>query len=393
MNNHAVFYRFLGIHSLLIGLFPFFIPVYLWNAGFSLASISLFIAISSLTFCCGLRLWEICADKLSLPNLLTLTLLLEILLLLINLGFSRSSEFLLIFAMANGLYNCFFWTTQRVLFVDRVTRDDSGRQYGNFQIFVTVFLKVGIFAGGFLLENFGFAWVFSVSALIVLTAIVYIQTSRISTSIRPDSSDQQYVRWRDCLAFSDSVRSKRIFIVDGLFLFLESHFWTVSLFLLSAQSFITLGLIVIVLALLFALLFYLAKNTIDRLMGAGIYQGAVLLYAISWLLRPWATDSTSLHWLAILLLVITFCSSFFRLVFNKRFYDVANDTRSREYLIIKSYYSQFSAAVMYSFIALLAVVLANDLLTLKMTYIVAGVIALSYLWYRTNYTILAREEE
>ncbi|MFT5506687.1 MAG: hypothetical protein ACI8XC_004415, partial [Gammaproteobacteria bacterium] len=33
--NSNTFYQYLGLHSLLIGIFPFYIPVYLWKQGFS----------------------------------------------------------------------------------------------------------------------------------------------------------------------------------------------------------------------------------------------------------------------------------------------------------------------------------------------------------------------
>jgi len=389
LNKHLVFYRFLGLHSLLIGLFPFFIPVYLWKAGFSLAYISLFIAISGLCFCFCIRLWEISATHLSLRRLMVLTLLLELALLAINLKFSESFLFLTVFALGNGAYNCFFWTTQRILFADLITTKNSGRQYGNFQIFVMVFLKSGIFAGGLLLQSYGFVWIFGVSALVVVIAILLLRNPALDNPV----VKKPFISWKKIIGFKDSNRSKRIFVVDGLFLFLESHFWTVSLFLLSAQNFAKLGVIVIALAVIFAVLFFLAKNTIDRLMGARVYQMAVLLYALAWWLRPWAVENTAVQWLAVLLLLITFFSSFFRLAFNKRFYDLANENDARHYLLVKSYYTQCSVAVVFSFIAIAAWLIADDLFTLQLIYALAGFLALTYLWYRSNYAMLSNEEE
>jgi hypothetical protein len=40
------FYQYLGLHSLLIGIFPFYIPVFLWKQGFNIGDISFFIAIA-----------------------------------------------------------------------------------------------------------------------------------------------------------------------------------------------------------------------------------------------------------------------------------------------------------------------------------------------------------
>ena len=73
----------------------------------------------------------------------------------------------------------------------------------------------------------------------------------------------------------------------ALFLFLESHFWTLSLFLLVSEDLSRLGVVVVVLGIVFALLFLLIKNRIDR-PGArpmAVYRASVALYALSWLLR------------------------------------------------------------------------------------------------------------
>ena len=389
MNGYAGFYRFLGLHSLLIGLFPFFIPVFLWNSGFSLSAVCVFIAVSGLAFCCCLRLWEHAALNLSLRALMSLTLVLELLLLAINLGFDTSTNFLLLFAAANGLYNCFFWTTQRTLFLNLITTADSGRQYGNFQIFVMVFLKSGIFIGGFLLESFGYVWVFCASVLVVVTALLYLRTQDGDECL----PSCQPISFKKTLSFTDSQRSRTIFLADGLFLFLESHFWTISLFMLSAQNYARLGIVVIVLAVLFALLFYVAKNTIDRLTGARVYQIAVLMYAVSWWLRPAASEHMATQWLLALLLAITFFSSFFRLAFNKRFYDIAKQSSAREYLLIKSYYTQMAVAVIFGLLAALALFIDDAARTLQLVYLGSGFLALGYMLYRPQYGILASEKE
>lgn len=382
MTGFSGFYRFLGLHSLLIGLFPFFIPVFLWNSGYSLASVSGFIAISGVSFCCCIRLWEYGAKKLTLSGLMSLSLLLELVLIAINLGYNQDyhpgTAFIVLFAIANGVYNCFFWTTQRTLFLDLITTQDSGRQYGNFQIFVMVFLKSGIFIGGFLLQNHGYLQVFSVSALVVLSGLIYLQINKTSERLAPHAP----ITFKQLARFSDQQRSKLIFLADGLFLFLESHFWTISLFLLAKQNYAQLGIVVIVLAITFALLFYVAKNAIDRLMGTRVYQAAVIMYAMAWWLRPSATDQISTQWLLVLLLSITFFTSFFRLAFNKRFYDIAKQSTAREYLLVKSYYTQCAVTIIFGLIATYATLAGDDIQTLKLVYYTAGFLALSYLAYK-----------
>jgi len=151
--------------------------------------------------------------------------------------------------------------------------------------------------------------------------------------------------------------------------------------MLTNQDFARLGIIVIALALVFAVAFFVAKNTIDSYTGSKVYRVATVLYAISWLLRAAADGDQSLQTLFLLLLLITFFSSFFRLSFNKRFYDVAMARQPRSYLIIKSYYTQCCVAIIFFGIATAAAIINNDAITLPLIYGISALISLIYLFY------------
>jgi len=95
-----------------------------------------------------------------------------------------ANTLLVALAVINGIYNCFFWTTQRSLFLQRVTPANSGRQYGNLQIVVSAFLKTGILIGGLLLENIGMLAILAVSALLSLVlAVWFYRTENFATTI------------------------------------------------------------------------------------------------------------------------------------------------------------------------------------------------------------------
>ncbi len=309
-----------------------------------------------------------------------LTYWLELLLLVTVLltdtsAYATNLWFILILGFTNGIYNSFFWTTQRALFLDLISTRTSGRQYGNFQIFVGVFLKGGIFLGGILLEHMGFPWVFITTTCLVVAITAYLLRKPMQCL---SLDTQKPVSLATLKSFRDQYRSRTVFICDGLFLFLESHFWTISLFLLTNQDFARLSIIVIGLAVMFAVLFFIAKNTIDRLMGKRLFAIAVGLYALSWILRAIIDPSLSIQWLFVWLSLITFFSSFFRLSFNKRFYDLALETTNREYLLIKSYYTQCSVVLIFSVLALLAALIGDDGRTLSVVYTGAAVLALAY---------------
>ena len=382
MPHHSrIFHLYLGLHSLLIGVFPFFIPVYLWKEGYGLGQLSIFIAIGGLGFCLGLWAWDRLRLKIDLASMIALSLLLEMLLLLnvYILNMDMTLPVLASLGICYGVYNCFFWTTQRALFFEIIEPANSGRKYGNFQIFVGALLQVGILLGGLLLERASFFYIVVLSAIIALVGFMILLVNKPEY---PDTLNRtKALGLREIAAFKDEDASKTIFIVDGAYLFLESFFWVVSLFLIAHESFTRLGIIVLSLAVIFGILFYLLKNIIDRLGRKRVYQMAVALYAASWALRALTDDKASLEVLFILLVVITFNTSIFRLVMNKRFYDIAKLTISHRYLVLKSYYSQ--AAIFTLFLGFGLAVLQFDFNAgiLTPVYWVAALAALSYLVY------------
>ena len=408
-------------------------PVYLWTHGLGLAGLSLLIGTSGVTFALSLRLWQYLSSHWSLKQLVTLTFALEIA-LVVAVGllstvpgmplFQSPSETpptnqndLIAAAMIiggfNGLYNAFFWTTQRTLFLQQLGQNDTGRQYGNFQIFVTLFLKVGILMGGFLLDNGGFIWLLAISA--GFSAASHLWLARFTESRQHLHPPVERIKTRQSLQFSDNRGSRPAFAIDGIFLYLESHFWTLSLFLVVKQDFSKLGIAVVLLALGFAVLFFLIKNRIDHLAIEQVYRAAVYLYALSWLLRFTLDDESQGATLMISLLVITFFSSFFRLAFNKRFFDVARDAASGaardaardvardatrgaardaardaarregalQYLLIKSYSSQWILGLFFMLTGILLVLFPTDTqLVLKVLYLAAAFLSIVYLSYR-----------
>lgn len=385
------FYRFLGVHSFLIGLLPFYLPVWLTDNGYSLSELSLFIAMSGLSFCLCLGLWERAALVLSVHQLVVVSLWLEIALLALLPVLHGQTPWLMLLATVNGLYTCFFWTTQRVMFLSMTSGSATGRHYGNFQIFVSVFLKLGMLAGALLLQRDSLLWLILLSVLVVVAGSIYF--------FGPGACHKPVARvapvtLREKLRFNDELGSRSMFVTDGLFLFLESHFWVYTLFRISGQDFTRLGLLVITLAVLFAVLFVLLKNSIDKLTdgraaGRWLWLTAVGLYAISWLLRSGVEQVGNHTHLALLLLVITFCTSYFRLLLNQRFFSNAATGNARHYLIIKSIYTQFFVGVFFLAISVFLAVSVEPDDAVNRLYLIAAPLGLLYIRYKKRETGIA----
>ncbi len=385
--NSTTFYQYLGLHSLLIGIFPFYIPVYLWKQGFGIGDISLFIAFSSIGFCVGLWIWDRLRQVISLSALIAVSLALEVILLLNVHALEMNFHILLALGISYGAYNCFYWTTQRALFFDLIDLESSGRKYGNFQIFVGASLQIGILIGGLLLEYTSFIYLLVVSSLIGFCG--YFLVTRHKPLYPKTLAEHDSLKLADVIRFKDKDHSKPIFVIDGVFLFAESFFWVITLFMLAHESFAKLGVMILSLAAIFGVLFFLLKNVIDRLGKRRVYILAVYLYALSWVLRALTSDQLPLDQLYFSLVVITFCTTFFRLAMNKRFYDLAKLTRSHDYLVLKSYYTQFALIIIFATFGMLTFQLEADGTLIKIVYWASAALALVYLMYgakRHSYT-------
>lgn len=381
-------------------------PVYLWELGLDLAGLCALLGVSGLAFSVALGPWQRLARGRPLAGLVGVTFALELALVATVLLTGRllaqaddtGGRLLaaaLLVGVANGAYNAFFWSTQRTLFAALAAAGDTGRRYGNLQIVVAVFLKLGILLGGLLVDAGLVTWTLLASAFVGLLATLRLAPLAGSAPLHGEPP----VSWRRSLGFRDEARSSAVFAVDGPFLYLESHFWTLSLFLLVREDHSRLGLVVVVLGVLFALLFLLVKNRIDRSAVDTVYRTSVALYALSWLLRVAVDDASPATLTLALLIGVTFCSSLFRLAFNKRFFDVARygggalgAPSSPErvtvpgptaYLVIKSHVSQLSIALV--FLPLAALLHASELppeAVLDGLYVAAAALSLVYLRYR-----------
>ena len=357
------FFQFAALHSLLMGLLPFFIPILLWQQNPQLWQLSFFIALSGLGFILTLPLWQKLEQDNRWSVIFAMSFLLEIILvagilwLPTLITVSSIAPFILV-ALMNGAYLCFYWMSQRTLFTRLPsTVNNSGNNYGNFQLVVMVLLKVGILVSAMLLEqglelvlltlSIGIsllAWLILKPAAVLLGAS--LQDDRVSSaSVKKIILDQP---------------TRTVFFLDGIFLYLESYFWLLALYLIAQQDVMQLGILVIGLTILLAALFWLLKTRIDTLPANLLFQMAIIGYGFSWLLR--AVLVNDFNNISVsdypLILLIAFLTSFFRLSFNKRFFDHSHQYNDKprqvtQYLLLKSYLSQGGIVIFFSILGLL----------------------------------------
>jgi hypothetical protein len=389
---HNLFFKFAGLHSLLMGLLPFYIPVLLWQQGYVLWQLSFFIAFTGLGFLLALPLWRNLYWDNQWNTLLRASFILEILLLSLVLCIEslHSIAGLFLIALLNGAYLCFYWTSQRTLFTQlnnsiehsKENKTTTGNNFGNFQIVVMILLKVGILLSAFLLEQDYEMALLILSMSIAVFGIIHLRSeSSIDT--------EGYIQFNVNSKPSDIKIDKPTqvaFFFDGLFLYLESYFWLLSLYLIAQQDIMQLGLLVVGLTLLLAALFWLIKGRIDAFPVNTIFQLAIMGYAVSWLLRGFITsDSNPADINYPIILIIAFLTSFFRLSFNKRFFDHVNILKTNQpemiqYLLDKSTLSQLGVLFFFSLLGILLFALPTPN-PLSWIYMSAAPLVLLYGFY------------
>lgn len=336
------FYLFTGIHSFLLGLLPIFIPVILWDKGEGVSSISFFISLTALGFLISLYYWDRLRAACRWPTIFLLSFIFQACLVLLLL-WGDHYLMLSVGALVNGAAGCFYWSTQRILFQAITAQNNTGNTFGNFQILVASLLKLGVLVGSYLLDQQLFIGVLLLSC--ILSAAGYLFVHRYYLAQQTLHTQVPAFTFKQIKEFKDNHYSKVIFVVDGLFLFLESYFWVLTIYLLTEQSVMQLGIIIVVLSILLAIIFFLLKKRIDNIAVQKVYMVAVVGYALSWLLRAELDASFNNTLFYSLLLLVAFLSNLFRLAFNKRFYDLAHQGQSTRYILCKSYYSQLMLLV------------------------------------------------
>ncbi len=386
----AYFYQFSGLHAFLTGLMPFFLPVILWRDTHSLALVSGFISLSGLGFLISLLLWEKLRagdhGKLAIAGSFIAEAVLITALILEELHSGLSVAGVLSLALLNGFYGCFYWLSLRVLFISQSSegKDSSGNRFGNFQLVVGILLKLGILAGAILLDSGQDIWLVVVTLLVSAAGGVCVYSQTNSDYIKTALSANP-VQLSNLFCFRPGNWSRSVFVLDGLFLFMESYFWVLSLYLLSNESFTRLGLIVVALAVILSLLFLVIKSRIDSGDSSQVFTLAVILYSLSWVLRGWIDNSisptASPTLFSVTVILIAFMTSFFRLSFNKIFFDRIEIGNRQLFVLAKSWYTQFGVTVFFALLALVFQLSGGGSRQLATIYWLSAPLALIYFLY------------
>ena len=377
--DHQLFYLFTGIHSIHSGLFIFYIPIFLWLEFHSFAFISLFIGIAGIFFTLSLRVFEHILSKYSLPVLLLSSFLFpSICFFFFLLGID---SFFYIVSIMYGTYMCWYYTLHRILFIHITTQNTTGKTFGSFQVFVFLILKATLLISAFFLEKESCILLFFLSLLFSCIGMIFFYFKSFSFQKAQEILHYKIISFKKIRYFLFH-SSGFMFVIDGIFLYLESFFWVITLYFIANGNFIYTAALIVILSFFFAIIHWLLKNKIDHISGHMLFQICVFLYAGAWVIRSFIIDISSFIILSIGLVVVTFSTVLFRLTLHKRFYDNARKFPYYEYMIAKSYITQFSLSLFFLLMSLFLFHNMPDMKSFDWFYLVFAMLSLGYLRYK-----------
>lgn len=376
-------YLFIFINALISGIFGIFLPVYLFDIGFLFSEVSFFIAISSFSYFLSLFILERIISKFTIKKLMIFTFIAYSLMISIIYLLAESRFFLLMVGILSGIYLSFFLIIQRLLFLNSIEHSNIGEKFANIQIFVLLVSQIAILLGSYILENFDFKIVYSLSIILLFFSIILISKGNVK-NLKFEEQKQAYsvMTLNTIFNFTDKYNSKFIFSIDGIFLYLETYFWLLVIFLFLKSNFLSAGIMIILVTLVFYIFYLFIRRIVDKSNLKILFKMAVVFYSLSWILRFFFDLSPDDSISYLLIIIIGFLSMFFRLVYNKAFFKIAKETILARYIFLKSYYSQFFISCSFLIFGLLFLLFDQSEQVFKGIFLAFSLLTFLYLYQK-----------
>jgi len=168
--SQANFYLSVLVASFGFGMFMYFVPVFAQSFGASFLDLGMIGSANAFAYALSPMLIGLLSDKCNRAYMLASALILNILMTVI-LGLSGSVRDILILWTLGGVAYGTFWPTADVLATELAASSDLVREMGSYCIAWGVGLLTGPFVGGYVVQMFGFTWLFMISSLVLSGAL------------------------------------------------------------------------------------------------------------------------------------------------------------------------------------------------------------------------------
>lgn len=188
LNNHYLhffrnrelneLYASIAIRSFAMAMIGLFVPIYLYQLGYSFASIFLFYAIASLTHAIFTIPSARIAAKFGIKHTIFFSTPFLILFLFLLYSLDKFSWPLPFIGIIVGISTSLFWIGYHVDFSKFSNKKQRGKEIGFSKIVASVFSALGPIVGGLILTFLGFKALFLLSSFLLVGAVVPLFFSR-----------------------------------------------------------------------------------------------------------------------------------------------------------------------------------------------------------------------
>ena len=189
MNRRSLhLYATVFVTSLGMSTYIYFVPIFAQTFAATFLDLGYIGSANALAYAITPLMVGYLADRFNRARLFTLGIVINVFAAIV-LILSRSVGDIVLFRLLGGFGYGFFWPTAEALVTDLAPIDKRVREMGLYSVAWASGFLVGPLVGGFIVQGFGFIWLFAISAALIALAIVpdvlwivpgYQQSRRIS---------------------------------------------------------------------------------------------------------------------------------------------------------------------------------------------------------------------
>lgn len=277
------FYFSISLYNFATSVVQVFIPIYLFEKGFSISLILLFYSIVQIGRLVALPVAAYFSSNFGAKKIIGVSFIFQIIyfLFLRNIEINDLSGYFLASALILGAMWAFLWLPYLV-HVSKISPDENrGKIAGKINIYSAVTSAFGPILGGVIIANFGFSYVFAMAILITIPAIILLLLTPEASKIRKINYGLINIR----KIFPDMV-------ANGFYnfqSFLDSALWAIFIFIVIPQ-YRTIGLMQTAALLISILSFYFVGVLADKFNRKKLLALGSFLTGIVGILRIWASS-------------------------------------------------------------------------------------------------------
>lgn len=262
----------------LIGIF---VPVYFYSLGFSLTLIGIYLAVISLTSLLLMPLSTQLIKTLGYKYTILLSLPFYLIHIFLINYVQNSTIVVFIAAILFGTYVAFFWPAYHLELSQQGSTKNRAKEIGTLQVIITLVSSISPFIGGVFLDYLSYTELLMFSFVILFFGFIPFLFSS-------DPPLKVYsIKYRDYkkLILGITLNQRIAFFSEGSEFVIAAYFWPIIIFVLLGSSFLKLGLVFTVVALISVVFITYFKSYVDSHSKKKVLLIATKCMSANWIVR------------------------------------------------------------------------------------------------------------